>query len=120
MRPLSWSQRSGVALTVPCLLLAFALAAQAIWDARPLPQCLSNGLDPFNPAQKCRRVTMVSGVDVTAGVGSSPLEIIERGSVSGMPDLQPAGAAALAALMLYLTSWGLGRLLGHRVRPSPK
>ncbi|MBX9761208.1 MAG: hypothetical protein K2Y29_20695 [Beijerinckiaceae bacterium] len=112
----SWIRRFGLALTVPCVLLAFALAGHAVWEARPLPACLSGGLDPFHPAQKCRRVTMMGGVPVTGTVGGSSLKVVEQGSVSGMPDLRPAGLAVVLALVIYLTSWGIDRLLQRRVR----
>ena len=117
MRRFSWTQRVGLALTLSCVLLAFALAGHAVWQARPLPACLPGGLDLRNPAQKCRRVTMMGGVPVTAGAEGSSLKLVERGSVSGMPDLRPAGMATLAAFVLYLASWGFDRLLRRRVRP---
>ena len=112
----SWVRRLGLALTVPCVLLAFSLAGHALWEARPLPACLSGGLDPFHPAQKCRRVTMIGGVPVTAAAEGSSLKLVERGSVSGMPDLRPAGLAILTALVIYLTSWSIDRLSRRRVR----
>jgi hypothetical protein len=117
MRRLSWTQRIGLALTLPCALLALVLATQAVWDARPLPACFRSGLDPFHPAQKCRRVTVVGGVPVPTGPEGSPLRMVEQGSVSGMPDFRPAGMATLAALALYLASRGFDRLWRRRVRP---
>ena len=74
----------GLTLAVPCLVLAFVLAGQAVWDARPLPTCLASGLDPLNPAQRCRRVTMLGGVPVTAGATNSNLKMVEQGTVSGV------------------------------------
>ena len=117
MRRMSWPHRLGLMLAVPCLLLALALAGQAAWEARPLPTCLPSGIDPLNPAQKCRRVTMLGGVAVVGGTASSSLKMVEQGTVSGVPDLRLAGLAALAALALYLAGWGLGWLVGRRVRP---
>jgi len=87
----SWVRRLGLALTIPCVLLALALAGHAVWEARPLPACLPGGLDPLHPAQKCRRVTMVGGVPVNAAAEGSSLKMVEQGSVSGMPDLRPQG-----------------------------
>src|ERR1700712_3383215 len=84
MPRLSWSNRVGLTLAVPCLVLAFVLAGQAVWDARPLPTCLASGLDPLNPAQRCRRVTMLGGVPVTAGATNSNLKMVEQGTVSGV------------------------------------
>ena len=118
MGRLSGQQRIGLALAAPCLLLALVLAGQAVWEARPLPACLSGGLDPFHPAQKCRRVTMVGGVLVTPEAAGTSLRMVERGSVSGMPDLGPAGMATLAALIVYLTSWGFDWLMRRRVRTT--
>lgn len=112
----SWIRRFGLALTAPCVLLAFALAGHAVWEARPLPACLSGGLDPLHPAQKCRRVTMMGGVPVTGAVGSSSLKVVEQGSVSGMPDLRPAGLAVVLALVIYLASWGIDWLSRRRTR----
>lgn len=112
----SWVRPLSLVLTVPCVLLALALAGHAVWEARPLPACLSGGLDPFHPALRCRRVTMMGGVPVTWGVEGSSLKVVERGSVSGMPDLRPAGLAVVLALVVYLTSWGIDWLLRRRVR----
>jgi hypothetical protein len=111
-----WIRRLGLALAVPCVLLACALAGHAVWEARPLPACTSGGLDPLHPAQKCRRVSMIGGVPVTGAVGSSSLKLVEQGSVSGMPDLRPAGLAVVLALVIYLTSWGIDWLSRRRTR----
>jgi hypothetical protein len=118
MPRLSWSNRVGLTLAVPCPVLAFVLAGQAVWDARPLPTCLASGLDPLNPAQRCRRVTMLGGVPVTAGATNSSLKMVEQGTVSGVPDLRAAGNAALTALALYLASCGFGWVLRRWVRPA--
>jgi len=59
---------------------------------------------------------MMGGVPVTGAVGGSSLKLVEQGSVSGMPDLRPAGLAVVLALVIYLTSWGIDWLLRRRFR----
>lgn len=103
-------------VAVPCLLLALILAGQATWDARPLPACLASGLDPLNPVQKCRRLVQLRDSHA-AGTTNRNLTLIEQGTVSGVPDLRPAGIAALVALMLYFAICGLGWLVDHRQKP---
>jgi len=59
---------------------------------------------------------MMGGVPVTGAVGSSSLKVVEQGSVSGMPDLRPAGLAVVLALVIYLASWGIDWLSRRRTR----
>jgi len=59
---------------------------------------------------------MMGGVPVIGAVGSSSLKVVEQGSVSGMPDLRPAGLAVVLALVIYLTSWGIEWLSRRRTR----
>lgn len=104
-------------LAAPCLLLALVLAGQATWDARPLPACLASGLDPFNPAQKCRRRLVLREDSRAARSPDRNLTMVEQGTVSGVPDLRDAGIAILVALILYVATCGLGWLVDHRQRP---
>ncbi|WP_210168667.1 hypothetical protein [Methylobacterium sp. Leaf108] len=115
-----WSHRIGLMLAGPVMLFAFVLAGMATWEARPLPACGAGGIDMLNPALRCRRMTMIRGMPVSPqeAAGVPGMQMIEQGTVSGMPDLRPAGLAALCGLLLYGVSRIVGQAL-HRRRTEP-
>lgn len=114
------SHRIGLLLATPFMLFSLVLAGMAVWEARPLPACGASGIDPHNPAHRCRRVTMIGGMPVSPREAGSTvgMRAIEQGSVSGMPDVRPSGLAALCGLILYGLSRSLGRVLNRR-RTAP-
>ncbi len=114
MRVPRWSHYLGLTLAIPCLLIALALASYAVWEARPLPACLAGGLDPLNPAQKCRWLIVRGGEPVLQGAAPNGVTLVEEGTVSALPDFSAAERAALAAMGLYLAGCGIGWSVGRR------
>lgn len=107
------SHRVGLALALPCLLLAVGFGAVATWETRPLPPC--GGGVGF--ALKCRRIAAPSGWDEQRILDLLPTtRQVEFGGISGVPDLAASGVAVLVALLLYLGSRGLGWILAGRAR----
>jgi hypothetical protein len=78
MRMPRWGRYLGLTLAAPCLLLALALAGYAVWEARPLPACLAGGIDPLNPAQKCRMLIVREGEPVLQGAAPSDVTLVEE------------------------------------------